>query len=349
MSFSIVERAKCAMWFESTKSVVAVQRKFFAEFQRKPPSYKTILKWHSHLMENGSVLDSKRSRTHTVRTEESVAAVQQHFTNNPHSSTRRAAIDLTISRTSIQRVLKDLKWYPYKVQVMQKLHEEDLMKRLEFARNELTRIEERPSHLTLLTFSDEAHFHLDGVVNRHNHRYWAPQNPFWVTEQSLHSPRTTAWAAIGKNNMYGPFFFDESVNSDRYLAMLRDQFWPALQQNDKEHLLFMHDGAPPHWGSEVRRWLNDHFPQRWMGRGSPNMPWPPRSPDLTPCDFFMWGFIKSRVYVTRPTDILDLKQRIRAAFQEITAEMRENVIREYQKRLVKVMKNGGGHVEVCSE
>ena len=133
----------------------------------------------------------------------------------------------------------------------------------------------------MLAFSDEANFHLDGVMTRHNHRYWASQKPAWVTEQSLHSPRTTAWAAISLDRIYGPFFFDESVNSERYLDMLRDDFWPLLQGNGKEgDLLFMQDGVPPHWGTQVRRWLNDHFPQRWMGRGSPNMPWPPRSSDI---------------------------------------------------------------------
>ncbi len=83
-----------------------------------------------------------------------------------------------------------------------------------------------------------------------------------------------------------------------------------------------------------------------MGRGSPNMPWPPRSPDLTPCDFFVWGFVKSKVYATRPPDIAELKERIRGAFAEITVEMRQKTVLAYRERLEKVIENGGGHVEV---
>ena len=108
----------------------------------------------------------------------------------------------------------------------------------------------------------------------------------------------------------------------------------------------MHDGAPPHWGIPVRVWLNEKMPQRWMGRGSPNMPWPPRSPDLTPCDFFLWGFVKSKVYKTQPTTIEELKQRIRDAFAEITVEMRQKTILAYRERLEQVIENDGGHVEV---
>ncbi len=83
-----------------------------------------------------------------------------------------------------------------------------------------------------------------------------------------------------------------------------------------------------------------------MGRGSPNMQWPPRSPDLSVCDFFLWGFIKSKVYTTRPRDILELKARIVNAFGEVTSEMRQKTLLEYRERLEKVIENDGAHIEV---
>ena len=53
----------------------------------------------------------------------------------------------------------------------------------------------------------------------------------------------------------------------------------------------MQDGAPPHWSTIiVRDWLNEKLPNRWIGRGTDtdlNPKWPPRSPDLTLCDFFL--------------------------------------------------------------
>ncbi|KAJ4440129.1 hypothetical protein ANN_08267 [Periplaneta americana] len=48
------------------------------------------------------------------------------------------------------------------------------------------------------------------------------------------------------------------------------------------------DGAPPHFGRHVRNHLNATFPDRWIGRGGP-VTWPPRSPDLTALDSFLWG------------------------------------------------------------
>ena len=51
----------------------------------------------------------------------------------------------------------------------------------------------------------------------------------------------------------------------------------------------------PHWGLAVRQFLNDTFPDKWIGRHGPIL-WPPRSPDITPLDFFLWGYAKDIVY-----------------------------------------------------
>ena len=95
---------------------------------------------------------------------------------------------------------------PYKIQVVQALYEEDKPNRVEFARDELQRIEQDPNHLVLLAFSDEAHFHLDEGVNRHNFHYWLEENPNWIQVKGLHYPRTTVWAAIWEGGIIGPFF-----------------------------------------------------------------------------------------------------------------------------------------------
>jgi hypothetical protein len=76
------------------------------------------------------------------------------------------------------------------------------------------------------------------------------------------------------------------------------------------------DGAPGHWARQVRVWTNLHFPERWIGRGGP-VPWPPRSPDLTPPDFFLWEFIKNKVYGRNPTTLDELRDAIVASFHEV--------------------------------
>ncbi|GBM25456.1 hypothetical protein AVEN_261573-1 [Araneus ventricosus] len=58
-----------------------------------------------------------------------------------------------------------------------------------------------------------------------------------------------------------------------------------------EGVILQQDGAPPNYGNIVREFLDTTFPQWWIGRGAV-MAWPPRSPDITPLDFYLWGYVK---------------------------------------------------------
>lgn len=110
-------------------------------------------------------------------------------------------------------------------------------------------------------------------------------------------------------------------------------------------LWFQQDGAPPHYHRAVREYLTEEFGTRWIGRGGP-VAWPPRSPDLTPLDFFLWSEIKRLVYVSEPTDVQELKQRIIDAFNKVK---QQNVLILLKNNLLKrarvCIDNGGGHFE----
>jgi hypothetical protein len=125
------------------------------------------------------------------------------------------------------------------------------------------------------------------------------------------------FCAISSQKVYGPFFFAEkSVNGFAYLDML--QLWLLPQLQDSDNSILQQDGAPPHFHLEVRCHLNTTLPQRWIGRTSNEdstlILWPPRSPDLTPCDFFLCSYVKDKVYVAPlQRDLPQLRQRIVAA------------------------------------
>ena len=90
-------------------------------------------------------------------------------------------------------------------------------------------------------------------------------------------------------------------------------------------MYFKHDGAPPHSSREVRNFLNSRFPGRWIGRGGPHN-WSARSPDLSPLDYCVWGWMKELVYsvkvVTRDemlSSILDGAYRTRKSQRKLRA------------------------------
>ena len=73
----------------------------------------------------------------------------------------------------------------------------------------------------------------------------------------------------------------------------------------------------------------------------------PRSPDLTPCDFFLWGYVKNKVFSTPPQDVDVLRQRIRDTFDELRQQLDfvRRAVRAMLRRDELCVERNGGHVE----
>ena len=73
---------------------------------------------------------------------------------------------------------------------------------------------------------------------------------------------------------------------------------------------------------------------------------PPRSPDLSPCDFFLRGYVKGLVFVPPlPANIEEMIQRITAALETVTKDMLQRVWHEFKYRLDMCRVTGGAHIE----
>jgi hypothetical protein len=226
-----------------------------------------------------------------------------------------------------------LNYKPYKMHLTQQLYDEDMDLRVEMAELLLPILNE-PNNEGLIFFSDEATFHISGIVNKHNCRIWSEDNPYMTAETALNSPKVTVWCAMSSKEIVGPFFFDElTVNSEDYLDMLKNFFYPFLQKKKITHkIILQQDGASIHFSTGVRSWLNEKFEDRWIGRGG-TISWAPRSPDMTPLDFFLWGHIKNNIYKTSIGDLDDLKCKITQEIRMIKQETLHNVFLEVKKRL----------------
>ena len=73
---------------------------------------------------------------------------------------------------------------------------------------------------------------------------------------------------------------------------------------------------------------------------------PPPSPGATPCDFFLWGYVKDQVYVPPlPASIPELKVRIRTAIETITVDKLQTVWNELDYRVDVCRNTKGVHIE----
>jgi len=117
-----------------------------------------------------------------------------------------------------------------------------------------------------ILWSDEVVFHIGGFVNRHNCHYWAAHDPEVTGEKMQNRPKVTVWIGMTAASVIGPYLLRDTMNVKRYLQMLEDYVWPIVSGwENNDELVFMHNGAPPHFALSVRAWLDQKFPGIWLG------------------------------------------------------------------------------------
>ena len=301
------------------------------------PSADTITRAVRRLKDTGSILSRPRSgrllrSSATVMPDEVLAYALAH----PHSSTFEISMQCGLTRQRVWQILHAEGAHPYHVKPLQALLPQDSERRFDFCNWAMNMIENNSNFLSNILWTDEAKFQRTGLVNRHNSHYWALENPSWG-DSVRHQLRWSinVWCGIWKNRLVGPVFYEGTLTGQRYLQLLQDNIPEFLEDIPLAELCtiwFQHDGAAPHKIASVQRFLQDCFGKRIIGYGG-TTEWPPRSPDLSPLDFFLWGYIKCQVYATTPTNLLDIQQRISDACNNVTASMLMNVHEEMLSRL----------------
>ncbi|GFV21598.1 uncharacterized protein TNCV_5121851 [Trichonephila clavipes] len=229
------------------------------------------------------------------------------------------------------------------------IHQNDHQARrrfVEWAQNEIAVV---PDFHKRILFSDEAHFWLNGYVNKQNFRIWSEANPQVYVETPLHPEKLIVWCALWAGGIIGLYFFknDEghnvTVNGDRYRAMITNFFIPELNNHDVQELWFQQDGATCHTARATIDLLKDTFGDRLISRFGP-VNWPPISCDLTPLDYFLWGYVKSLVYADKPQTLDHLEDNIRRVIADIRPQMLEKVIENWTSRLDYIRASRGSHM-----
>jgi hypothetical protein len=119
------EKSFCVLEYHTSKSVVTVQRAFRAKYAEDPPTDKTIHVWYKQFTETGCLCKQKSSG-HPITAEDDVEQVPASFLHSPNKSTGTAAKELSMSKTTVWRVLhKHLVFQPYHIQMVQQLLDED--------------------------------------------------------------------------------------------------------------------------------------------------------------------------------------------------------------------------------
>ncbi|GFU77963.1 transposable element Tc3 transposase [Trichonephila clavipes] len=196
---------------------------------------------------------------------------------------------------------------------------------------------------------DEAHFWLNGYVNKQNCRIWSEANPQVYVETPLHPEKRTVWCALWAGGIIGPYFFknDEghnvTVNGDRYRAMITNFFIPEFNNHDVQELWFQQDDATCHTACATIDLLKDTFGECVISGFGP-VNWPPRSCDLTLLDYFLLGYVKLLVYADKPQTLDHLEDNLHRVIADIRPQMLEKVIENWTSRLDYIRASRDSHM-----
>lgn len=329
-------------------------RRYYMEAypNRNLPHRQTFISVHRKLGELGSFQTNTdgKGRARTVRNVQQEERVINIIEENPSTSTRKIGTAEGISHSTAWRILHEAQLYPFHVQKVQALYEEDPPKRLEMCRRILQIQQHNNAFVKQILFTDESGFTRDGITNLRNTHQYAYENPHaFVETKHQHRFSLNVWAGIIENHLIGPYFFNGALNGETYLHFLQDVL-PLLLEDVplyiRANMWLLQDGAPPHFSLAVREYLNTAFPDRWIGR-SGYLEWAPRSPDLNPMDFFLWGYLKELVYVRPVNDINDLRLRIINGCQTIRERVGifHRVRRYFLKSVRRCIEENGAHFE----
>ena len=137
-----------------------------------------------------------------------------------------------------------------------------------------------------------------------------------------------------------------TVTGTRYKGMIDEFLVPALRRRHipRRQVWFQQDGATPHTTKGVLARLHGLFPGKVLSKGG-TVPWPPRSPDLSPLDFFLWGQLKATVFAQAPRTLRHLRSKITKAIKDISSSTLHKCIDNVAFRARHCLRVRGAHLE----
>jgi len=136
----------------------------------------------------------------------------------------------------------------------------------------------------------------------------------------------------------GPIFFDATITTAAYMEI----FNTVVNQLVDEELsigYFQQDGATSHTSHASMPEIQSFFGDRVISKGL----WPPRSPDLTPPDYFLWGYLKGTVYRNKPRTTDTLKANITEEIQAVTVDVLARTFQNMAFRVQSCLDANGDH------
>ena len=199
--------------------------------------------------------------------------------------------------------------------------------------------------------SDEAWVYLSDTGRKRSVQYISRSARRSEAEPSIHvaNPRgVMVWVAISANGISRPLFIQPGakINATYYQNNVLQQFFSKdiHKMYPNKNYFFHQDSAPSHKAASTIAWLEQRNipfikPDEWM----------PSSPDASPCDYFLWGYLKAQLNKKSPRSVEGLKTAISATLKKIPQDMLNRALLAWPKRCRQIRYAGGRHIEKYRE
>lgn len=294
----------------------------------------------------GDVKDAPRSgRPKSVRTPEATKKIATIITKNPTLSAPQVAQKADLSTSSARRILtEDLGLTPYRRRKSEALSDKHKAARVTLCRG-LLALTTPENAIDTVLFTDEKWFVLNEKTNSQNNRVWAATFEDAVeavgdVQWDLHPAKVMVWAGISARGRTGLVFFKkgDTVTSKVYQRDVLEgelrQAGPRIFGTDDWTL--MQDGASAHTSKATDAWCMENIPKFWN-----KSQWPAKSPDLNPCDFYLWGRLQAIVNSSPIPSVQALKQRLKKAYGALDDDEVAAACRSVTRRLKQCIDSKG--------
>ncbi|KAG1710409.1 Apoptosis-inducing factor 1, mitochondrial [Nymphon striatum] len=195
----------------------------------------------------------------------------------------RLSQETRISLASCYQAVHQLKFFPYKVQVVQELKPQDTGARVHYYWwFEKFILQYGDKILDYTSFSDEAWFHLSGYMNSQNTIVWSTENPSAVFEKLPHAQKVGSLVCIVQDSSNWPNIFLETVTSERYVSNILEPFFDQLNEHKKQNGWFQQDGATAYTVEKVCKQACNNWSSVWRSSDSSVIQALPEIPSSVP-------------------------------------------------------------------
>lgn len=324
---------------EMNKSIQIIHSELKKYFGSNVPSRSTLFRWKNEI----SIENRRRTKKIKKNYVERTKRVLDYFYEFPESNIRDAESSLNISRSCVSRILKNnglkkklKKCVPSNLTNTQKKNRKEYSK-------EILRILNGKKGKRLIVTEDESWI-----------KFYNPIEKFWMGSETENSMIRISKRFDAPKVMLVVFFSNigiihyeifsrerignryTSYDSNKLIGSLREFRRKVNSRRKRSHCknVFLHwDNARIHTTKKVDEYLKKHKIRK--------IPHPPYSPDISPCDFFLFGFLKKKLEGLPIEKKEDLEGHLEKIFKMIKKDTFKNVILEWKKRLLYVIKNNG--------